>query len=93
MGIRLALGAQTSDVLKLVISQGMKLTILGLAMGLVAALLAARAMKSLLFGIGVSDLVTFAVIALLLVFTALLACYLPARRAMKVDPVVALRHE
>jgi predicted permease len=93
IGIRLALGAQTGDVLKLVISQGMKLTLLGLAVGVAASLPAARAMKSLLFGVGAGDPTTFAVIALLLVLTALLACYLPARKATKVDPVVAIRSE
>src|SRR5262249_2297308 len=93
MGIRIAMGAQTRDVLKLVIGQGMKLTSLGLAAGLLASLPVARAMKSLLFGVGASDPTTFVVIALLLVFTALLACYIPARRATKVDPIVALRHE
>jgi putative ABC transport system permease protein len=80
-------------VLKLVVSQGMKLTLLGLAIGAAAALPAARAMKSLLFGVGVGDPTTFAVIALLLALTALLACYLPARRATKVDPVSAIRQE
>jgi putative ABC transport system permease protein len=93
IGIRLALGAQSGDVLKLVIGQGLRLTLLGLAVGLTASLPAARAMKSMLFGVGVGDPTTFAVIALLLVFTALLACYFPARRATKVDPVVAIRSE
>ncbi len=93
IGIRLALGAQRSDVLKLVVGQGMQLAFLGLAVGLVASLPAARAMKSLLFGVGAGDPATFAVIALLLVFTALLACYIPARKATKVDPVVSIRSE
>jgi predicted permease len=93
MGIRLALGATTGDVLRLVIGQGMKLAFLGLAFGLLASLPAARAMKGLLFGVGASDPATFVAIALLLLLTALLACYLPARRATKVDPIVALRHE
>jgi putative ABC transport system permease protein len=93
IGVRLALGAQTGDVLKLVVSQGMKLTSLGLAVGFAASLPAARAMKSLLFGVGAGDPTTFAAIALLLIFTALLACYLPARKATKVDPIVAIRQE
>jgi putative ABC transport system permease protein len=93
IGVRVALGAQRSDVLKMVIGQGMKLTLTGLAFGLAASLLAARAMKSLLFGVGAGDPMTFAVIALLLVCIALLACYLPARKAKKVDPVVAIRSE
>jgi putative ABC transport system permease protein len=92
-GIRLALGAQTGAVLKLVIGQGMKLTLLGVAVGMAASLPAAKAMKSLLFGVGAGDPTTFAAIALLLVLTALLACYLPARKATKVDPVVAMRSE
>ncbi|HKQ91054.1 MAG TPA: ABC transporter permease [Blastocatellia bacterium] len=93
IAVRLALGAQTGDVLKLVVSQGMKLTLLGLAIGLAASLPVAGAMKSLLFGVGAGDPTTFAVIALLLVLTALLACYLPARKAAKVDPAVAMRQE
>ena len=93
IGVRIALGAQTTDVLRMVIGQGMKLTLLGLAVGLLASLLAARAIKSLLFGVGANDPTTFVVIALLLVFTALLACYLPARRSVKIDPIVAIRHE
>jgi putative ABC transport system permease protein len=93
IGVRLALGARTGDVLKLVIGQGLKLTLLGLAIGLTASLPAARAMKSLLYGVGAGDPTTFAVIALLVLFTALLACYLPARKATKVDPTDALRRE
>ncbi|HKC89445.1 MAG TPA: hypothetical protein VKG02_25910, partial [Blastocatellia bacterium] len=76
-----------------VIGQGLKLTLLGLAVGLTASLQVARAMKSLLYGVGAGDPTTFAVIALLLVCTALLACFLPARKATKVDPVVAIRSE
>ena len=93
IAIRLALGAQPRDALRLVISYGMKLTLLGLACGLLGSLLAARAMRGMLFGVGANDPATFIVIACLLAFTALLACYLPARRATKVDPIVALRHE
>jgi putative ABC transport system permease protein len=93
IGVRLALGAQTGDVLKLVIGQGMKLTLVGLTIGLAASLPAAKVMKSLLFGVGAGDPTIFAAIALLLVFTALLACYLPARKATKVDPVVAIRSD
>jgi putative ABC transport system permease protein len=93
IGVRLALGAQKGDVLKLVIGQGVKLTLLGLTVGLAASLPAAKAIKSLLFGVGAGDPTIFAAIALLLVFTALLACYLPARKATKVDPVVAIRSE
>jgi putative ABC transport system permease protein len=93
LGVRLALGAQPRDAHRLVIGYGMKLTSYGLAGGLLGSLLAGRAMRDLLFGVGGDDPVTFVVITCLLAFTALLACYLPARRATKVDPIVALRHE
>ncbi len=93
IGIRMALGAQQNDVLKLIVGQGMKLTVTGLAIGLIAAAGLTRLMSGLLFGIGATDPLTFAAIALLLAVVALLACYIPARRAMKVDPLIALRYE
>jgi predicted permease len=92
-GIRLALGAQTSTVLKLILGQGFRLAMVGVALGLLAAIGFTRLLKGLLFGISASDPLTFAVIAVLLVGVALLACWIPARRATKVDPLEALRSE
>jgi predicted permease len=93
MGIRMALGAQPRDVLNLVVRQAMLLALGGVAIGLLASLALTRLMKSLLFNVGVTDPLTFAVIALLMTLIALLACLIPARRATKVDPLVALRYE
>ena len=92
-GIRLALGAQRSNVLSLILGQGLRLAIVGVALGLLASIAFTRLLKGLLFGISASDPLTFAVIATLLVVVALVACWIPARRATKVDPIEALRYE
>jgi predicted permease len=93
IGVRMALGAQGRDVLRLIIGQGMMLAFIGLIVGLLLAFLAARMLTSLLYGVGSSDLLTYTVVALLLAVVAFLACYIPARRATRVDPMIALRYE
>jgi len=93
IGIRMALGAQSRDVLRLVIKQGMKPAFLGIAIGVVGALALTRLLKSLLFGVSVTDPLTFILVTVLLGSVALAACWLPARGAAKVDPLVGLRHE
>jgi putative ABC transport system permease protein len=93
IGIRMALGAQTRDVLKLVVRQGLRLVLIGLALGIAGALALTQLLSSLLFGVGTRDPVTFVAIAALLSLVTLFACYLPARRATRVDPLVALRYD
>ena len=92
-GIRLALGAHPGNVLKMVLKQGAKTALVGVVIGLGGAFALTRLMTSLLFGVAANDPVTFVAVAVLLILVALLACYLPARRAMKVDPMAALRYE
>ena len=93
IGVRLALGAQLSDVLRLVLRHGLKLTIIGALIGLLGAYVATRAITSVLYGVSATDPLTFGGVSLLLVGVALIACYVPARRATKVEPLIALRNE
>jgi putative ABC transport system permease protein len=93
IGVRMALGARSGDVLRLVMGQGMKLALAGVALGLVASVALTRTIKSLLFGVSTIDPVTFAALPLLVMLIGMLACWIPARRATRVDPLIALKYE
>ena len=93
VGIRMALGANRADVMKMITFQGMRLAVIGVAIGLLLSLGLARALTSLLIGVSGYDVTTFVLVPALLVLVAFVACYLPARRATKIDPLVALRYE
>ena len=93
IGVRIALGAQPGNMLALILGRGVWLALIGIAIGVAGALALTRFLSSLLFGVGANDPVTFTGVALLLLGVALAACYIPAWRAMKVDPMVALRYE
>jgi putative ABC transport system permease protein len=93
IGIRLALGAQRRDVLRVVLLQGLQMTVAGLALGFVLALVSTRFLQSTLFGVTATDAVTYTTVAVLLAIVAMAACWIPAWRAMRVDPMVALRYQ
>jgi putative ABC transport system permease protein len=93
IGIRMAIGASPLDVFKMILGHGMKLALIGVALGLLGAFLLTRLMATMLFGVAPTDAMTYTGISVLLITVALLACYLPGRRATKVEPTISLRYE
>ncbi len=93
IGVRMALGAQRMDVIRMILGQGVRLTLIGVVIGVAVALVLTRLMASQLFQVSATDPLTFGGVAVMLVLVAMAACYIPARRAAKVDPMVALRYE
>jgi ABC-type antimicrobial peptide transport system permease subunit len=93
IGMRMALGAQRQDILRLIVGQGARLALIGVAIGIGGAFALTGLIRTMLFGVSVTDPLTFLAVAMVLTTVALAACYIPARRAIRVDPIVALRHE
>jgi len=93
IGIRMAIGARAGEIFRMILSEGLKLSLTGLGLGLIGALLLGRAVSSLLFGVTATDPLTFLAVSVLLISVAAAACYFPARRAMKIEPIEALRND